>query len=115
MSVMHARVCMFEPHRRTAVRRKRLARPEREWPLSSCYPPGRIGDLSSTSIKSEPGGRRRFRRMTVRTKRVPTLNESAMGSTPYGSAAPLHAIGPVLPPHIEIDGDGGSREGVRGQ
>jgi hypothetical protein len=53
--------------------------------------------------------------MTVRTKRVPTLNESAMGSTPYGSAAPLHEIGPVLPPHIEIDGDGGSREGVRGQ
>jgi len=81
----------------------------------SCYPPGRIDHLSLTSIKSEPRGRQRFRRMSVRTKRVPTLNESAMGSTPYGSAAPLHAIGPVLPPQIEIDRDGGSRVGVGGQ
>jgi hypothetical protein len=51
--------------------------------------------------------------MTVRTKRVATLNESAMGSTAYGSAAPLHAIAPVLR-HIEIDRDGGSRVGVGG-
>lgn len=44
----------------------------------------------------------------------PNPDERAMGSTASGSAAPLHAIGPALPPHIEIKRDGGGREGVGG-
>jgi hypothetical protein len=38
-----------------------------------------------------------------------------MGSTPYGNAIPMTSIGLVLPPHIEIDRDGGSRASVGGQ
>jgi hypothetical protein len=35
-----------------------------------------------------------------------------MGSTPSGSASPM--IGAVLPPHLEIDRDGGSRASAGG-
>jgi len=32
-----------------------------------------------------------------------------MGSTSFGSASPIASIGAALPPHHEIDRDGGSR------
>jgi hypothetical protein len=40
-------------------------------------------------------------------------NESPMGSTPSGSAKPM--TGAALPPHLEIDRDGGSRASAGGR
>lgn len=40
-------------------------------------------------------------------------NEETMGSTPSGSAKPT--IGAALPPHHEIDRDGGSRASAGGR
>ena len=39
--------------------------------------------------------------------RIINPNEEIMGSTPSGSAKPI--TGAALPPHLEIDRDGGSR------
>ncbi|MGH6680025.1 MAG: hypothetical protein ACREDL_14115 [Bradyrhizobium sp.] len=41
-------------------------------------------------------------------------HEEIMGSTPYGSAAPIGAFGAGLPPQTEIGG-GGSRASLGGQ
>jgi hypothetical protein len=38
-----------------------------------------------------------------------------MGSTPFGNAFPIASIGAALPPHIEIDRDGGSRASAGGR
>jgi len=38
-----------------------------------------------------------------------------MGSTPFGNAGPITSIWAALPPHIEIDRDGGSRASVGGR
>jgi hypothetical protein len=38
--------------------------------------------------------------------------EETMGSTRYGSASPMNAIGAALPQAIEIDRAGGSRVGL---
>ena len=40
-------------------------------------------------------------------------NEETMGSTPNGSAKPV--TGDALPPHLEIDRDGGSRASAGGR
>jgi hypothetical protein len=40
-------------------------------------------------------------------------DEETMGSTPSGSAKPT--TGAALPPHLEIDRDGGSRASVGGR
>jgi len=42
-------------------------------------------------------------------------NDEIMGSTPFGNAGPITSIWAALPPHIEIDRDGGSRASVGGR
>jgi hypothetical protein len=56
--------------------------------------------------------------MVARAARPPprfSSNDETMGSTPFGNAFPIASIGAALPPHIEIDRDGGSRASVGGR